>query len=253
MDRGVNWAPQPGGCYPGERRYQPDPVGHPDLEYGNMFGQVPPPSTLGTPPPPYSVESPIPTTAGHPHTSYPVPRRPGPGIDAVQPSTRRGHGDGTRGRKKSGQSILGLESRKLHYQFIMTHAFFTSNSNRWKNDKKAIPYAKRNALKVLWQDLLQSDFQKEEGDTDCAGMRLKIGQCMHDVIKVANSSNFSGNDYVADRRRRIIKKLRVSCDAIDDLIGKALRDPRAVRTLLRELDEAAKMVDPQENNELYKG
>ena len=160
--------------------------------------------------------------------------------------------DGTRApRLGCGSAESAL--RELHNQLSIARAIFNGLHATWDQETANIRYAKRESLRRLWQDRVQ---KKTEDAAERKRMREigdKISRCIQQARNAVESDNFldiPAGPYIADRRKRVVRKIGVSCDAIVELADKALLDPVACQMLLKELEEVMAAVDPT-MEELY--
>ncbi len=154
---------------------------------------------------------------------------------------------------RSGSGSVESALRELHHQLSAAHSTFDSYHNEWKADKAKIKYAEKETLENLWQDMLQAKTKDADEEVRFHGVGDKITRCMQQARDAANNVCFldiPGDGYLVDRRKRIVTRVGLSCDAIVDLARKAAQDPAACDMLLKEIHEAIRVVDPN-NEDLY--
>jgi len=137
--------------------------------------------------------------------------------------------------------------RELYHQLSSAHALFDGFHQAWKKEKAKFPYAKKESLRSLWQDRIQDKMKGSSEGKWVRGLGDRISKCIQqarDAVEMANFLDFPPGPYIAHRRKRVVQKVGLSCDAIVDLADQALLDPAACEVLLKELEEAIAAVDP---------
>jgi len=145
--------------------------------------------------------------------------------------------------------------RELHHQLSTARSVLTSYHDQWKATRKDVTWAGKKTLEKFWPEMLQA---KLKDSTECDrfySLRDNIAKCARDARRSSERGCFLDtprNEHLAGRRKRIVRKACISCDAVVDLFDEATLDLAACEVLLREIDDAVKTVDPA-NKDLYGG
>ncbi len=131
----------------------------------------------------------------------------------------------------SASSTVESAFRELHHQLAMAFTTFEGYFSRWNEDKAKIPYAERETLESLWQNMLQDRMRgKVDDEKRFHGAGDKILRCVQQARAAADSLSFMdmpADIYLVDRRKRIVTRVELSCEAIAELTRKAAHDPVA--------------------------